>query len=83
MKKIIFLIILITLCISCEKNDDPVVPTKPSIQHKPSLSNLETFYGTKVQMMEDPVSFKVDSLDRISEISFYFAIFLGCYFRTY
>jgi len=59
------------LCISCEKNDDPVVPTKPSIQHKPSLSNLETFYGTKVQMMEDPVSFKVDSLDRISEISFY------------
>ena len=70
MKKIIFLIILIATCFSCGKNDDPEVPTKPTIRHKLSLSKLETFYGTGINAFRDPVSFKVDSLNRISTISY-------------
>jgi len=69
MKKIIYLIILTTMFFSCGKNDDPEMPTKPTIQHKLSLSKQETFNGTNVNLTTDPVSFKVDSLNRISEIS--------------
>jgi len=70
MKKIIFLIILIATCFSCGKNDDTEVPTKPTIQHKLSLSKLEIFFGTGINEFIDPVSFKVDSLNRISTISY-------------
>lgn len=58
--------------ISCGKHDESDIPgtaTKP--QNQIFLSNLETFYGSNVPIREDPVSFKVDSLNRISEISYY------------
>lgn len=79
MKKIIFLIILIATCFSCGKNDDPEVPTKPTIQHKLSLSKRETFNGTNVNLTTDPVSFKVDSINRISEISIWIYKYIVSY----
>lgn len=72
MKKItLFCFVSLLLICSCKNNDEPKGSTNPQIQHKLSLSNQETFYGTNVNTMQDPVSFRSDSLNRISEISYY------------